>query len=78
MRFDERELLMPVGVAGIEEDDLGRQMVVLRLSFVDRRMFLPVWDVLALAGIDPRVVSRYLRRRARAKQSSPGRSGNPA
>ncbi len=35
--------------------------VALRLSLLDRRVFLPLWDLLVLAGIDPKVVGRYLR-----------------
>jgi hypothetical protein len=64
MRFDERELVLPVGVASVELGESGQQVMVLRLCFTDRRLFLTMWDLLVLAGIDPRVVSRYLRRRA--------------
>ena len=75
LRFDERETILPVGVARVETDEVGRQMIVMRLSLLDRRVFMPLWDVLVLAGIDPKVVGRYLRRRAaRGTVSLPGKS----
>lgn len=64
MRFDEREVLLPVGLASIDEEDPGRPLMKLQLSCLDQRLFLPLWDLLALVGVDPHVISRYLRRRA--------------
>jgi hypothetical protein len=62
MRFEEREMLMPIGLAAIEEDEMGNPVLVLRLSFTDRKLFVPLWDLLVLWGIDKRTVARYLRR----------------
>src|SRR5579872_1786377 len=77
MRFDEHEMLLPVGLASIEEDDLRQQRLVLRLAFLDRPFFLPLWDLLVLASIDPRVVSRYLRRRASRRRFEAGPAAGP-
>jgi hypothetical protein len=56
MRFEEQEVIMPVGVASLETDELGRQVVAIRLA-LGGLMFLPLWDLLTLAGQDPRGVA---------------------
>ena len=47
-------MVLPVGVANLEQDAMGRQVLMIRLALLDRRIYLPLWDLLVLAGIDPR------------------------